>query len=126
MGNGGLIFWAKFRTWSGLFRVLGIPGPNQLYSRRVTMDKDYLEHLYELREMLRVLLRKDFLNELVTLAEFIDKSYVDSYNRILQSSTQGKNCGYAAKAKELYVKLQDAPIAEKIKYIYKTFIEEKR
>jgi len=88
-------------------------------------NKNYLEELYDLREMLRFVLRKDFLTELVALSELIDKSYVDSYNRIKENSEHGENCGYAAKAKELYLKLQDKPIAEKIKYIYKTFIEEK-
>jgi len=90
------------------------------------MAKDYLEELFEVREILRSLLKKEFLSELVTLAELIDRSYVDSYNRISENSEHGKNCGYAAKAKDLFLRLQEAPISEKIKYIYKTFIEEKR
>lgn len=89
------------------------------------MEKNYLEELFELREILRWLLKKSLLTEMVDLADFIDKSYVDSYNRIKENSDQGSNCGYAAKAKEMYLALQDAPIAEKITYIYKTFIEEK-
>ena len=89
------------------------------------MEKDYLEKLFELREMLRWLLRKDFLKEMVAVAELIDKSYVDSYNRIKENSEHGTNCGYAVKAKDLFLRLQEKPIAEKIEYIYKTFIEEK-
>ena len=85
-----------------------------------------MEELFELREMLRWLLKKELLSELVTLAEQIDKSYVDSYNRIKETSEHGANCGYAAKAKDLFLRLQEAPISEKIKYIYQTFIEEKQ
>jgi hypothetical protein len=90
------------------------------------MGKDYLEELFELREMLRWLLKKDLLKEMVALAEQIDNSYVDSYNRIKGNSEHGTNCGYAVKAKDLFIRLQEKPIAEKIKYIYETFIEEKR
>jgi hypothetical protein len=90
------------------------------------MVKDYLEELYELREMLRWLLKKELLNELVMLAELIDRSYVDSYNRIQENSEHGKNCGYAVKAKDLFLRLQERPISDKIKYIYETFIQEKR
>jgi hypothetical protein len=89
------------------------------------MGQDYLEELFELREMLRWLLKKELLSELVTLAEQIDKSYVDSYNRIKENSEYGANCGYAAKAKQLFIRFQEVPISEKIKHIYKTFIEEK-
>lgn len=89
------------------------------------MAQDYLEELHELRGMLRWLLKKEFLSELVALAELIDRSYVDSYNRIKDNSDHGTNCGYAVKAKDLFLRLQEKPISEKIKYIYKTFIEEK-
>ena len=89
------------------------------------MDKDYLEELFELREMLRWLLKKELLTEFVALAELIDRSYVDSYNRIKENSEHGTNCGYAVKAKDLFIRLQEKPIAEKIKHIYKTFVEEK-
>jgi hypothetical protein len=87
--------------------------------------KDYLEELFELREELRKLLNKEYLSELIALAELIDRSYVESYNRIKENSEHGKDCGYARKSKELFLRLQEKPIAEKIKFIYKTFIEEK-
>ena len=89
------------------------------------MADDYLEHLYELREMLRWLLKKELLSELIALAELIDRSYVDSYNRIKENSDHGKNCGYAVKAKDLFLRLQEKPVSEKIKYIYETFIKER-
>jgi hypothetical protein len=89
------------------------------------MGKDYLEELYELREVLRWLLNKELLNELVEVAELIDKSYVDSYNRIKENSEHGTNCGYAVKAKDLFIRLQERPISNKIKYIYETFIQER-
>lgn len=89
------------------------------------MADDYLEHLYDLREALRWLLNKELLNELVAMAELIDKSYVDSYNRIKENSEHGENCGYAMKAKDLFIRLQERPISNKIKYIYETFIQER-
>lgn len=87
--------------------------------------KDYIEELYDLREDLKSLLRKDFLTELVALAELIDRSYVDSYKRLKENSEHGSNCGYAVKAKDLFCKFQEIGISKKIAYIYKTFIEEK-
>ena len=87
--------------------------------------KGYMEELHELRSMLKVVLNKEFLSQLVELAQKIDDSYVSTYCRISESSQHGKNCGYAVKAKDLFVRLQEAPIREKITYIYKTFIEEK-
>ncbi len=89
------------------------------------MGQNYLEQLYELREALRWLLNKELLNELVAMAELIDKSYVDSYNRIKENSEHGENCGYAMKAKDLFIRLQERPISQKIEQIYKTFIEER-
>ena len=88
-------------------------------------QKDYLDELYELREVLRFLLNAEMLNELVELAELIDKSYVDSYHRLKETSTYGKDCRYVAKAKDLFLKLQDNDIADKITKIYRTYIEEK-
>lgn len=85
--------------------------------------KDYLEELGELRDMLKWLLRKDFLEELVQLSEEIDKSYVGSYNRIKENSRWGKDCGYAAKAKELFMQFNEKSISEKIKHIYEAFIK---
>ena len=84
---------------------------------------DYLLELNELRDMLKFLLNKELLQELVSLAEQIDHSYVDSYKRISDNSEHGTNCGYAAKAKDLFVKLQERPISEKIAHIFKTYIE---
>jgi hypothetical protein len=75
--------------------------------------------------MLRWLLKKELLTELVSLAELIDRSYVESYNRIKENSEHGTNCGYAVKAKDLFIRLQSKPIEEKIKYIYETFVQEK-
>jgi hypothetical protein len=89
------------------------------------MTKNYLDELYELREILRWLLNKELLGELVSLAEEIDNSFVDSYHRIKENSSHGENCGYAAKAKDLFLEFQAKPIGEKIEYIYKSFIEKK-
>ncbi|RLF67877.1 MAG: hypothetical protein DRN26_01080 [Thermoplasmata archaeon] len=86
---------------------------------------DYLQELQDLRDLLRWLLRKEFLQELVALAELIDRSYVDSYCRISSNSSHGTNCGYAVKAKELFLKLQEKDISKKIEDIYHTFIEKK-
>jgi len=88
-------------------------------------NKDYLQELQELRDSLKVLLKREFLEELVALAEMIDKSYVDSYCRIVENSEFGKNCGYAAKAKDLFMKLSERPVSAKIKYIYETFLAER-
>lgn len=87
--------------------------------------KDYLIDLYELRQELKWLLRKDFLEELIALAELIDRSYVDAYQRISDNGEKGTNCGYAVKAKELFMKLSEHNISTKITDIYKNYIEEK-
>jgi len=89
------------------------------------MAQDYLDELHELREKLRWLLNRELLEELVQLAEDIDKSYVDSYHRIKENSEHGSNCGYALKAKELFLQLQDKGIREKLEHIYQTFIVNK-
>lgn len=86
---------------------------------------DYIEELGQLREWLRFYLRKEFLEELVAVADLIDKSYVDSYIGIKERSEHGKNCGYAVKAKELFMALGEKPLSAKITHIYKTFLEEK-
>ena len=86
---------------------------------------DYLQELNELRQMLKVVLNKDFLVECVELAELIDKSYVESYSRIVENSEHGTNCGYAAKAKELFLRLSEAQVSEKIAYIFETFLKER-
>jgi len=88
-------------------------------------NKDYLQELQELRNALKILLKREFLEELVALAEMIDKSYVDSYCGIVENSRFGKNCGYAAKAKDLFMRLSEAPISAKIKHIYETFLAER-
>lgn len=87
------------------------------------MGDDYLDDLKELRESLRWLLNKKTLEELIALAELIDKSYVDSYCRIKENSEYGKECGYALKAKDLFMKFQEKGISDKIKKIYKEWIE---
>jgi len=87
--------------------------------------KDYIEELNELREQLRWLLKKETLVELVDLAEKIDNGFVDNYCRIKEQSEHGSNCGYAVKAKELFLKLAEQGISSKIKYIYETFIQKR-
>ena len=89
------------------------------------VTKDYLIELEELREFLTWLLRKDLLEQLVALQELLNRSYVHKYKGLAENSEHGTNCGYAVKAKELFLKLQEKPIAEKIKHIYTTYIEEK-
>ena len=88
-----------------------------------TEPKDYMEELFDLREELRWLLNKQLLEELVALAELIDRSYVDSYNRIKENSEHGKSCGYAIKAKDLFIRLQEKGISRKITDIYNTYIK---
>jgi hypothetical protein len=85
--------------------------------------KDYLEELFSLREELRWLLNKQLLEELVALAELIDRSYVDAYNRIKDNSENGKNCGYVVKSKDLFLRLQERGISKKIEFIFNTFIK---
>ena len=87
--------------------------------------KDYMEELAELRGMLKFILNKELLTELVDLAEKIDNSYVQRYVELKEQSTEGSNCGHAAKAKDLFLKLQERPIAEKIESIYNTFIKKR-
>ena len=87
------------------------------------MAKDYMEELFELRETLRWLLKKELLSELVTLAEQIDRSYVDSYNRIKENSEHGANCGYAAKAKQLFEKFQSQVIISQLQKVKNKIIE---
>ena len=89
------------------------------------MANNYLDELYELRQMLKFYLRKDFLEELVELADMIDHGFVINYHDIKERSKYGENCGFAAKAKDLFLKLKEKDISEKIEYIYKTFIEER-
>lgn len=86
---------------------------------------DYMEELQELREYLKLLLNKEFLQSLIALAELIDRSYVDSYCKIKENSELKGDCGYAIKAKDLFERLQSKPIEKKIEYIYKTFIEQR-
>jgi hypothetical protein len=88
-------------------------------------DRNELEELHELREYLRFLLNKPMLEELINLADLIDKSYVDSYMRIKENSEYGKDCGYARKALDLYDRLQSKSIGNKIKFIYETYIKER-
>jgi len=84
---------------------------------------EYLEELYQLRSCLKFLLRKEYLEELVELAQQIDRSYVDSYHSIKEQSEHGKDCGYAIKAKELFYALGEKDVTKKIKDIYETFIK---
>lgn len=81
-------------------------------------NKDLLDELFELREMLKWLLNKETLQELVILAEMIDRSYVDSYHGIKERSKYGANCGYAAKAKDLFINFHFNGIKSKIFDIY--------
>ena len=89
-------------------------------------NPDYLEELKELREILRLFLNKGFLQDCVEIAEAIDKSYIDSYCRIKETSSQGENCGYARKAKDLFMKFQEHNISTKIENIYKNYIYNKK
>jgi len=90
------------------------------------IPNDLLEELYSLRKMLKVLLRKEFLTELINLAQLIDNSYIQRYNEICEQSRLGRNCGYASKAKDLYLKLQALPIEDKLKEIYEVFLKDKK
>jgi hypothetical protein len=87
------------------------------------MEKDYLLELEELREILGWLLRKDFLEELVTLRELLNRSYVNRYKELMEQSEHGSNCGYAAKAKDMFMKFKERDIAAKIKSLYETYIK---
>lgn len=84
---------------------------------------EYLEELYQLRSHLKFLLRKEYLEELVELAQLIDRSYVDNYHAIKEQSEHGKDCGYAIKAKELYLAFHERDVGAKIKKIYIDFIQ---
>ena len=87
--------------------------------------KDYIQELNELRDLLKILLNKEYLQQLVELSELIDKSYVSSYCRIVENSEHGVNCGYAGKAKKLFLQLGEKDISNKIEYIYNTFLKKK-
>ena len=80
--------------------------------------KDLLDELYELREECKGILNKEFLQELVVLCEMIDRSYVDAYHGIKERSQYGANCGYAARAKDLFLKMHYQGIKKKITDIY--------
>jgi hypothetical protein len=86
---------------------------------------DYLEDLNELRQHLKCLLKTDLLKELVELAEQIDATYIESYCRIKENSEHGSNCGYAARAKDLFLKMHEPEMRKLITHIYKTYIEER-
>ena len=89
------------------------------------MLKDYMLELEELREFLSWFLRKDLLEELVALQELLNSSFVHRYKEIVDGTIQGVDCGYAHSAKELFMKLHEKPISDKIKYIYENFLKGK-
>ncbi len=82
----------------------------------------YMVELLDLRDKLKFYLNKDLLEQLIDLAETIDHSYVNSYSLIKQNSPYGSKCGYAIKARDLFMKLQEKQIREHISKIYKQFI----
>lgn len=86
------------------------------------MHKDYMLELEELRQFLAWYLRKELLQELVELQELLNSSYVNRYQELCENSQHGTDCGYAIKAKELFMKLQERPITKKIKFIYENFL----
>jgi len=86
------------------------------------MHKDYMVELEELRLFLSWFLKKDLLEELVSLQELLNHSVINRYKDICDNSEHKGNCGFAAKAKELFEKIQERPITEKIEYIYKNFV----
>lgn len=90
-----------------------------------TGHSNYLEELYELRNSMRLMLNKDFLQALVELARLIDKSQVENHHHISDVSSKGFDCVYARQAQDVFMKLSEAAISDKIEYIYKTFIEQR-
>ena len=86
---------------------------------------DYLQELNELRKELKFVLRREYIEELIALQELLNHSYVERYCDIAEQSEYGTNCGYAAKCKDLFIKMKEHDISEKIKSIYETFIKER-
>ncbi len=88
------------------------------------MSQDYLLELNELREFLAWFLRKDLLEELVALQEMLNSSFVRKYKELCENSEFKGDCGVAKQAKELFLKMQEKPITNKIKHIYEDYIEQ--
>jgi len=86
-------------------------------------DTNYLTELGELQDMLKWLLKKDLLQELVELQELLNKSFVTKYNNL--TSSRGNDCAWASRAKELFLQLQEKEISTKIKDLYFNYIERK-
>jgi hypothetical protein len=96
----------------------------ELTNKMSDNNKDYMQELEELRQML-----KDHLPMIKAMAELLDllnKSYVHRYVEIIETSQWGKDCGYAGKAKQLFLAMQEPKISEKIEEIYHTFLQEKK
>ena len=96
---------------------------NPTNSTKPTKPVNELTELLELQTMLKWLLNKDLLTELVELQELLNGSLLGKYEDLL--SRRGNDCAYTAKSKELFLLLQEKQIANKIEQIYKTYIEKK-
>jgi hypothetical protein len=86
--------------------------------------KPLARELVELRKQLKVLLNKDFLQDLVELAKFLDSSYVVNWDIIKDKAHQGEDCGYAKQALVLFERLKKAQVLERIRNLSDTYCRE--
>ena len=84
---------------------------------------DYLTELEDLRVKLTALV--PYIKELAELLDLLNKSYVNRYVDLVENSQWGPDCGYAVKAKNLFLAFQEAGISEKITELYEIYIKER-
>ena len=97
--------------------------PNNLNNPN-NQNSAYLNDLLQLQATLKWLLNKELLSQLVELQTLLNNSFLSKYQEY--STRRGGDCAYIAKAKELFLLLQEKEIAKKIEDIYKTYIQENK
>lgn len=95
-------------------------------TNREKEEKNYIQELDELRIILMDLLSKEKeLKEFLELLKLLKMSKVEQYSWFAKHSTYGENCRYTQIAREIFEKLEEKQITEKISEIYNKYIAKK-
>ena len=87
--------------------------------------EDYMEELEELRLLLKDLMRKEYLEELLDLHAQLEGAYLEKWTEVVEASKHGRKCNYAIQAKVLFERLKEKDVSVKIEQIYERYLKKK-
>lgn len=86
--------------------------------------EDYMSELEDLRLLLKDLMRKEYLEELLELYAQLEKAYLEKWTEVVAASKHGRKCNYAIQARQIFKGLKEKDVSAKITQIYKKYLAE--